>query len=112
MARTDEALYTGLTSASTARVKEDRKKVNEEKQRVAAELFKDNKVVFELVDQEIASIPRQIWDLAGLTDDEEHYKSSLIALKKYDAFLASFRLTLQNKLRVRLPKEQKESEDA
>jgi hypothetical protein len=91
MSRDDSVLYSGMSSQSFAKVQQKKAEVKETKNEAKSALEKNAHVVLTRLDSEIASIPKQIFDLVALNDTEEHYKASLIALKKYDSYLVSLR---------------------
>jgi hypothetical protein len=91
MSRDDSVLYSGMSSQSFAKVQQKKAEVKEVKNEAKSALEKNAHVVLTRLDSEIASIPKQIFDLVALNDTEEHYKASLIALKKYDSYLVSLR---------------------
>ena len=96
MARDDSALYTGMSSQSFARVKQKKAVVKEIKNEAKSALEKNAHVVLTRLDTEIASIPKQIFDLVAIEDTAETYKATLIALKKYDSYLTTLRADFIN----------------
>lgn len=90
MARTDESLYTGITSV-TAREQDAKKKQKQDiAQSDAASNKKELDRLVTLIESSRAKIPTRIWELTGIETPEADIKSVLIALKLLDTELANF----------------------
>lgn len=91
MARDDSVLYSGMTSQSSARVKQIKAETKEKKSEDRNALEKNAHVVLTRLDTEIATIPTQIFDMLAIEDTAETYKATIIALKKYESYLTTLR---------------------
>lgn len=89
--RNDGILYTGQTSASRRKAKEQARK--ELKAEQAAKLMPSFDVISELIQSERDDIQRQLLTYIQTDTPPEDLKSTLLALKLYDAHL----VTLKNK---------------
>ena len=101
MPRTDEDLYTGMTSASAAKVKAQRTRIADKKKEDRAVLQKDDHLILNTLQVEIDSIPRQIFDLVTIDDNESDVRAKLIALKLYEEKLIVLKQAFENTLRVK-----------
>lgn len=97
--RTDEVLYTGMTTASASRIKRVREDLAERRKAAQVELQPDGHVILRVIAEEKANIPLQIWDLTSLETKAEDVKIVSQALKMYDAYLASLEMTVKQLLK-------------
>lgn len=99
--RTDEVLYTGMSSVAARKVALERKKRTQEKQVKKNEFQKDASVVFEELDLMISRIPNRTRELISPNDTETNTKSKLLALWLLENDLRALRAKLSNILKVK-----------
>lgn len=95
----DEALYTGITSASFARLKEQREVREQIEADVSNILGKNGELILTAIEAEIDSVPRKVFDLLTIESTEETYKSTVIALKLYESYLKGLQADIKLKVK-------------
>lgn len=101
MPRTDSELYTGITSASYAKVRAEKKQQAQAKKSKQQRLKPDAHIVMDLIAKEQAELPKRIWELTNLETTEENMRSTVLALKLYDSYLTTFKTSIQSVLRLK-----------
>ena len=94
MSRDDSSLYTGINSASYAKSKERKAEKSSAKKDSAVAVKKDAKVVFELLDKELKSIPSKYKELT-IDHTAETWKSTGIALNMYEQLCLGLKRDLE-----------------
>lgn len=94
--RTDEILYSGISSAASRKVANRRKAEETRRVKSAKDVIPAGKQLLDYIQSEKDAIPSRIWDMINLETPKENVKEVSIALKLYDDMLA--RLSTQVKL--------------
>lgn len=94
--RTDEILYSGITSAASRRVAERRKAEEIKRSKSATDVIPAGTQLLDYIQSEKAAIPTRLWELINVETPKDNVKEVSIALRLYDDMLA--RLSTQVKL--------------
>lgn len=105
--RSDEQLYTGVTTKGADKIRERRLKVQQAKEAKRAQLVPKADVVIDKINDERATIAAKVLEYINADRPEEDVKASLLAIKMYDQYLKSLTNQLGNILRAP-EKEEKE----
>lgn len=104
MPRNDALLYSGQTSSSRRAIKEKaRKEIKAEK---SAKLMPSFDVISEMIQTERDDIQKQLLTYIQTNTPPEDLKSTLLALKMYDAYLVTLKSKAQNILRHALKEQE------
>lgn len=104
--RTDEALYTGITSAASRKVAERRKVEEAKRKKSATDVIPAGAQLLEYIQSEKDAVPTRIWEMISVETPKENVKEVSIALKLYDDMLAR----LSTQVRLILKKELSDGE--
>lgn len=108
--RTDEVLYSGMTSATTRQVHATRKAGAEVRKQSSAKLTENGDLVVELVEAERKSVAEQMWGLINVDTPADNVKEVALALRMYANYLESFKGQVQSILRANEKVERSDSE--
>jgi len=100
MSRTDEILYTGMTSASFAKQVEAKKERASKKRVAKNELKPSIEAIFKILAEERATVAGELANLIHLEMKPEDVKSTLLGLRLADARLQSIERKIANALRI------------
>lgn len=99
MPRTDELLYSGMTSVTARRVKSVQRQEAEKRKEQRARLTKAGDDLVALIDQERSGIGEQLWDLINVDTQADNVKEVALALRMYANYLQQFKGQVQTVLR-------------
>ena len=97
--RTDDVLYTGMTSATTRRVLATRKAGAEERQQAKAKLTERGEEVVSLIESELNGVGKKLWELIDVATPADNVKEVALALRLYSNYLETLKGEVQTVLR-------------
>lgn len=104
--RTDGVLYSGITSASYAQVKEKKEELKQAKKDLRVKIEPDAQFILDEIAKEKAGIPQKVWELTNSTTDGDGCRAVLTGLRMYDEYLDNLKNKMANILRTNSAKDE------